>query len=372
MVHDMESGTTSTTISFLDQKLEQLGGISNFILHELRTPLTSIHGVLKLLQTAEHLHHTFEDKEKLISIAITAANRLTRLANALEEESDILQSMISIQEMENLQLENDLRSGLSNQEFSLVFQPIIHVEEKRIAGFEALARWCHPTKGYISPDVFIPVAEKSGLINDLGLYFLREACQILHQWQQQFAHYPPLTMSINLSSIQLSDAQLGNDIEEILNCYNIHPNTLILEVTESGLITNSDIALETILKLKKMKVDFYIDDFGTGYSSLSRLQDLPFDAIKIDKSFVMQKNWTISKAILLLADSLQVSVIAEGIETVEQLKTLKGLGCNRMQGFYFSKPVNMELASQLLVDQISHLDRRLNEGEQENHLSEWR
>lgn len=346
----MTSSTTLQTFNPLDPKLEQLGDVSNLVRHELRTPLTSIKGVLKLLQL-EHHPGISENTDKLINIAIIAAERLTRLADALEEESDVLQSMVSLQEMENLQLENDLRNGLRNQEISLHFQPIVSIEEDRIVGFEALARWQHPTKGFISPGVFIPIAENSGLIHEMSLCLLQQACQTLYEWQQKFPAHSPLTMSINLSSVQLADPHLSDKIEAVLRSYEIIPNTLILEITESSLIKNSEIALETILKLKKLGIDFYLDDFGTGYSSLSRLQDLPFDAIKIDRSFIIQQNWTISRAILLLAESLQVNVIAEGIETNEQLQSLKNLGCKKMQGFYFSQPVNVEEALQLLVGQ---------------------
>lgn len=344
------NSATLQSVNSVDPKLEQLESVSNLVRHELRTPLTSIQGVLKLLQH-EDSNYLTKDADELIKIALFAADRLTRLADALEEESGVLQSMVSIQEMENLQLENDLLDGLNNQEFSLYFQPIFSVEENRIIGFEALARWQHPTRGLVSPSAFIEIAENNGFIHDLGLHLFQQACQTLHEWQQQFTTHCPLTMSINVSSIQLADPQFSEKVEAILNRYEISPNTLILEITESGLIDNVDNALETIHKLKSLGVDFYLDDFGTGYSSLSRLQDLPFDAIKIDRSFVVQHNWTISKAILLLADSLRVNVIAEGIETSEQFQCLKNLGCNKMQGYYFSRPVSTETAFQLLESQ---------------------
>lgn len=355
-MNEIMPNMTFDQTSFSDEKLEQLGDISNLVRHELRTPLTSIHGVLKLLQS-EYSDGVSADGGKLIDIAIVAANRLTRLADALEGGSDILRTMISSQEIENMRLENDLIKGLENREFSLHFQPFFSAQEQRIVGFEALARWQHPTRGLISPGTFIPIAEKSGIINPLGLSLLQAACQTLHEWQQQLTSQPPLTMSINLSSIQLSDPNLGDKIKSVLNFYAIQPHTLAMEVTESALIENSDIALETILKLKSMGIDIYLDDFGTGYSSLSRLQELPFDAIKIDRSFVMQQNWTISKAILLLADSLQVSVIAEGIETEEQFHSLRNLGCKMMQGYYFSKPIDAACALQLLIDQAPALLR---------------
>lgn len=349
----MENSMTSLPFSVInstDERLEQLGDITNLVRHELRTPLTSIQGVLKLLQS-EYFGAASPDEEKLLNIAIGAANRLTRLADALEGGADILGTMISRQEIESLRLENDLIKGLRRKEFLLYFQPIFSIEEKRITGFEALARWQHPIMGLLSPGIFIPVAERSGIINELGLYLFKEACQTLHDWQQQYTRHHPLTISINLSSIQLSDPKLSDKVAKILSCYTIQPHTLVMEITESGLIKNSEVALETIAKLKSLGIDFYLDDFGTGYSSLARLQELPFDAIKIDRSFVVQQNWTISKAILLLADSLKVNVIAEGIETEEQLHSLSKLGCKNMQGYYFSKPVDIDHASHLLASQ---------------------
>ncbi|MGF1459267.1 MAG: EAL domain-containing protein [Leptolyngbyaceae cyanobacterium] len=336
---------------FEDEKLEQLGDVTNLVLHEFRTPLTSIQGALKLLQN-EYYSEASPDTDKLLKIAISATNRLNRLAAALEEGPEVVGTMISRKEISNLKLENSLIQGLERQEFLLHLQPILAIEEKRIIGFEALARWQHPTLGIVPPGDFIPLAEKSGIINELGLYLVRKACQLLHDWQRQFLHQPPFFISINISSIQLDDPRFSDEVEKILSRHTIQPHTLVMEITESSLIENNNVALRTILKLKQMGINFYLDDFGTGYSSLLRLQELPFSAIKIDKSFVAQQNWTISKAILQLADSLQLNVIVEGIETAEQLEVLSGLGCKEMQGYYFSKPIETDCAYHLLSSQI--------------------
>ena len=334
--------------NLIDPKLEQLENVSNLVRHELRTPITSLQGVLKLLKH-EDFDCISEDADRLLNMAILATDRLTRLADALEEESSLLTSMVSRQEMEKLQLENDLKSGLSNQEFSLHYQPIVSVSEDRVVGFEALARWCHPVRGSISPGTFIAIAESSGFIHELGLYLFQQACQVLHAWQQKSSAHAPLTMSINLSSVQLTDPVFSEKVKAILDCYDIQPDTLVLEITESEIISDLAIALETIYKLKNLGIKFYLDDFGTGYSSLSRLQEIPFDAIKIDRSFVVKHDWVMSKAIMLLADDLKFNVIAEGFETDEQLQSLKDLGCDKMQGYFFSKPVCYEKAEDLLL-----------------------
>jgi EAL domain-containing protein (putative c-di-GMP-specific phosphodiesterase class I) len=330
----------------LDSRLEQLGDVSNLIRHELRTPLTSIHGVLRILR--DHYSQSSKAEEKLIQMAITSANRLIRLADALEEDSCVLRSMVSAQDMEDLRLEYDLSKGLENQEFSLQYQPIYCTQKNKVTGFEALARWQHPVRGSISPDVFIPLAERSGFICQLGRYLIEQVCQALQHWNTSITAYESPSISINLSTVQLSEPDFCLDIKKLLDEYKIQPGKLIVEITESTLIDNHKVVLENIFFLKEIGINIYLDDFGTGYSSLSRLQDLPFDAIKIDKSFVVQQNWSISKAILMLAEGLQLDVIAEGIETAEQLKTLKELGCTKMQGFYFSKPVEFQAASQLL------------------------
>lgn len=335
------------THEHLDQKLAQLGDVSNLIRHELRTPLTSIHGVLKILR--DHYRQSSKAEEELINMAIASANRLTRLADALEDDSYVLRSMITAQEMENLKLEHELSRGLEKQEFFLQYQPIHCLQKKGVVGFEALARWQHPTRGLISPGIFIPLAERSGFIHQLSLYLIEQVCQVLQSWKQANGADGTPSISINLSTLQLSEPSLYLDIQTLLNQYDIRPGELIFEVTESALLENPDAALKNIIRLKEIGINFYLDDFGTGYSSLARLQELPFDTIKIDKSFVIQQNWPISRAILMLAESLQLNVIAEGIETVEQLQVLQELGCTKMQGFYFSKPVDLQTAFQLIA-----------------------
>lgn len=316
--------------------------------HELRTPLTAIHGALKLLK-----HQKFgslsAEGERLLDIAERNTTRLSRLANTLDHHDSSMSSILSMAEMENLKLENDLFEGFNQREFFLHYQPIVSTEETyQIIGFEALARWQHPFRGLVSPAIFVPLAEKVGLINQLGLYLLQQACAQLKDWQKAFPSESPLTINVNISTVQLSDPGFSRQVEDIVNSTGIAPQTLRLEVTESALIENQDVALETFLDLKRIGVKIYVDDFGTGYSSLSRLQDLPFDALKIDQSFIRSENWTISEAILLLASRLDLDVVAEGIETLKELHKLRSLGCKKMQGYLFSKPLTSHDAGNLL------------------------
>jgi EAL domain-containing protein (putative c-di-GMP-specific phosphodiesterase class I) len=315
-----------------------------FICHELRTPLTSIQGVLGLLHTGK-LGTLSEEGQQLLKIAVHNANRLARLANAIEHNPTPPMTLLSPTEIEQIQMENDLYHALDRQEFELVYHPIIAVETGKTVGFEALVRWQHPNKGEVAPTVFIPLMEKISMIHPLGLWVLDQACHQLQVWQQQFSASPPLSMSVNLSALQLLQPGLIQDVRAILDRTNIAPGSLKLEITETALIENHEIASCLLTDLRQMNVQVYIDDFGTGYSSLARLQDLPIDALKIDRSFIQHKRWDISEIIILLASKLNLEIIAEGVETEEELFMLQLLGCKQIQGYLFSKPVDSQTAT---------------------------
>jgi EAL domain-containing protein (putative c-di-GMP-specific phosphodiesterase class I) len=321
--------------------------IALLICHELRTPLTSIQAVLGLLHTGK-LDSLSEEGQQLLRIAISNAKRLGRLANAIERTPSLPATLLSRTEIEQLQLENDLHHALDRQQFEVVYQPIIAVDSYKTVGFEALLRWRHPSKGNISPTIFIPLAEQAGLIHHVGLWVLEQACHQLHLWQQQFACTPPLSMSVNLSALQLLQPDLLKDIKRILQQTNIAPGSLKLEITETTFIENQQLASHLLTELRQSEVQVYIDDFGTGYSSLARLQDFPIDALKIDRSFVQSKCWHISEIIILLASRLNLDVIAEGVETTEDLLMLQTMGCKQMQGYLFSEPVDIQTATRYL------------------------
>ena len=255
--------------------------------------------------------------------------------------------------LQRLELETDLRRGIEREEFEIYYQPITSLQLGTLSGFEALARWNHPTKGLISPSEFIPVAEETGLIVPLGTWLLQEACKQLRTWQVQYPEYPPIKMSVNLSGKQFREPHLIEEVDRILTETGLPGNSLKLEITESILIDNLETVTEIILKLRERQIQFSIDDFGTGYSSLSYLHRFPVDTIKIDRSFVHQmqadqENSAIVKAIITLAHMLNMDVIAEGIETTAQLAQLKLLKCEHGQGFFFSKPLNGEEAEALI------------------------
>ncbi|HYX19152.1 MAG TPA: EAL domain-containing protein [Nostoc sp.] len=253
-----------------------------------------------------------------------------------------------------LELENDLRRAVERQEFLVYYQPIISLVTGRISGFEALVRWQHPIRGLISPIEFIPVAEETGLINAINTWVLQSACHQLSIWQ----HYPvtpePLTMSVNLSARLFLQPNLIEQIDRIIYENKINPAYLELEITESVIMENTN-AIEIILQqLKQRQIKLIMDDFGTGYSSLSYLHSFPFNALKIDKSFVKRmqenkENMGLVPAMIGIANSMGMSAIAEGVETQEQLAQLRSLNCNFAQGYLFSKPIEQQLVIKLLA-----------------------
>lgn len=238
---------------------------------------------------------------------------------------------------ESRTLEHDMALAIVNKEFVVYYQPIVDSFSQQIYSYEALIRWIHPLKGLLSPDSFIPVAEKTGMINEMGKAVLEIACREAACWAV------PAKISVNVSPVQLSSKAFAGIVLTILKETGLPPDRLELEVTESSLFTESTTPINTLNKLRAMGVKISIDDFGTGYSSLSRLSKLAFDKIKIDKSFVhsistQEDALTIIKLITGMAKSLNMKAVAEGVETQEQLKRLQALGCDFAQGYLFGKP----------------------------------
>jgi diguanylate cyclase (GGDEF)-like protein len=245
-------------------------------------------------------------------------------------------------------LREDLSGALSRGELSLAFQPLVDLRLGSMSGFEVLVRWDHPVRGRISPSDFIPLAEETELILTLGLWVLKQACLEARHWP------PPLSISVNVSGVQLRSASLAADVAAILNEVGLAPQRLILEVTESALIKNDAALGRTFDSLKKMGIRLALDDFGTGFSALSYLQDFPFDKLKIDQSFVRPLSSSVNSpsllaAIVSLAQSLDLSTTAEGIEEESHLSVLRSLGCDEGQGYYFSPPVTASEVPQLLL-----------------------
>ncbi|MDG1644262.1 EAL domain-containing protein [Klebsiella huaxiensis] len=238
---------------------------------------------------------------------------------------------------ENKSFEDDLLQALDKGEFRVYYQPIADTINGEIYGYEALVRWFHPLRGSVSPSEFIPVAEKIGLINPLGEWVLRTACREAASWSS------PLKVSVNVSPIQLINSSLTDTVISILKSTGLDPLRLDLEITESDVFNENTRSLEILSQLRELGVQISIDDFGTGYSSLSRLSYFPFDKIKIDRSFVInipgqKDDLDIVRLIISMGKSLHMRIVAEGVETEEQLKSLQKLGCDLVQGYLIGKP----------------------------------
>ncbi|MDE3736826.1 diguanylate cyclase (GGDEF)-like protein [Metapseudomonas resinovorans] len=240
------------------------------------------------------------------------------------------------------ELEKDLREALARGEMHLVYQPQVDYRDHRVVGVEALLRWQHPQHGFVPPDLFIPLAEQNGSIIPIGEWVLDQACRQLREWHDQ--GFSELRMAINLSTVQLHHAELPRVVNNLLQVYRLPQRSLEMEVTETGLMEDISTAAQHLLSLRRSGALIAIDDFGTGYSSLSYLKSLPLDKIKIDKSFVQdvledEDDATIVRAIIQLARSLGMQVIAEGVETAEQEAYIIAQGCNEGQGYLYSKPL---------------------------------
>jgi diguanylate cyclase (GGDEF)-like protein/PAS domain S-box-containing protein len=263
---------------------------------------------------------------------------------------EIFDVEMHVQAMKRMTLEHDLRIAIERQEFITYYQPIVELKTSQLLGFEALIRWRHPRRGFISPGDFIPVAEETGLIMPITQWMLQSACEQLVIWQHQFPNRQDLRVSVNLSSQDLRQTTLVETISQILHQARLSPHSLTLEITESMLVENTEDAITLLGQLRDLGIRISIDDFGTGYSSLSYLYTLPADYLKIDQSFVgnMQardKNYKIVQAVVSLSDQLQLATIAEGIETEQQLAWLKDLGCELGQGYLFSRPLPADAVS---------------------------
>ncbi|MBD2464714.1 EAL domain-containing protein [Oscillatoria sp. FACHB-1407] len=256
-----------------------------------------------------------------------------------------------------LQLETDLRRAIDRKELQIYYQPIVSLKHSRLDGFEALLRWCHPERGIVSPAEFIPIAEETGLILPIGLWVLQEACAQMRAWHLQFPDRLPLTVSVNLSGKQFTP-ELITHIKHILRQTQLSAKYLRLEITESVLMENTDSAAMMLSELQAMGIRLSMDDFGTGYSSLSYLHRFPIDTLKIDRSFISKidhdgEQLAIVRTIMTLAWNLGMDVIAEGVETLMQVAQLRSLKCEYGQGYFFSKPLDIQAVERLIAKELT-------------------
>jgi len=255
--------------------------------------------------------------------------------------------------VKRLQLETDLRKAVDLGEFRVYYQPIVALETEQIVGFEALTRWQRP-EGIVMPNDFIPLADETGIILSINRRLLPEACHQLRTWQELFPSDPPLSLSVNISPKQFAQPDLASQIGQLIQQGGLDPRCINLEITETIAMADAERSTALLSQLKALGVRLDIDDFGTGYSSLSRLRGFRVDTLKIDRIFISRmdtdaETHEIVRIIVMLAHHLGLDVVAEGVETQAQLSLLKDLGCERAQGYLFSKPVNQETILELLA-----------------------
>ena len=300
---------------------------------------------------------SYRAPEEIIRDADTAMYQAKSMSGA---QTIYFDQQMHTSALRRLTMDTNLRRAFENQELCVHYQPIVSSHSGLTVGFEALARWPQSDGTMISPVEFIPIAEETGLINELGLWVLREACRQLLAWQKEFPAHPNLFVSVNVSGKQLLHRELFNSIESILEDLDFSPENLRLEITESNLMSNNRENKALLNKFREHGYRFYIDDFGTGYSSLSYLHSFPFEALKIDRSFVTKlaqgkEHINMIETIIAIAHNFNMKVIAEGIETPEQQHLLHQLGCERLQGFYFSKPLPPKEISIVLSREDIHI-----------------
>lgn len=336
--NNIEEEKLTSLVEEIQQQVNLVYGISG-----QEVSITSSIGVVY----SDETHNTTEDVLRDADTALHIAKKQGRSRYVFFDET------MRIKALSQMRLEKDLHRAIERNELYLVYQPIIALSDKTIVGFEALVRWNHPQLGFVSPLDFISIAEENGTIVNIGKFVLDEACRQLREWQNLFDEELPLTVSVNVSAKQLLKTQLVTEVLEIFEKHKIAPRQIKLEITESVIVENSENVITILKQFRAMGIKLSMDDFGTGYSSLSYLHKLPINTLKIDRSFVSQMNEEaesaeIVKTITLLAKNLKLDIVAEGIETAEQHQSLRELGCEFGQGYHFSKPLQIEDATEYI------------------------
>ncbi|WP_280178023.1 EAL domain-containing protein [Neomesorhizobium albiziae] len=335
-----------------EQDPAHIAGVADAIKQAIRAPITFAKREIVLtasigLITWTQAQASAEDMVKDAELAMHQAKRFG--GDRIEPFRPAFRSVGT----DRLQLESDLRRAIDRKEFTLAYQPIVRLEDRSVAGFEALLRWEHPRRGSIPPSDFIPVAESCGLIVQLGLFAMQKAADDLAMWQKQIGDVP-LSVSVNLSSRQLIRRDLVTDVRSVIARANLKPRCFRLELTESLIMDNPEQSNHVLSKLKKLGIGLSLDDFGTGYSSLAYLTRFPFDTIKIDKSFVddtTPKREVLLKSMVNMAHDLGMSVVAEGVADESDALRLRQMGCEYVQSFMFGSPQPGDTVLKLLKEQ---------------------
>ncbi len=289
------------------------------------------------------------DGEDGHSLLINADSAMLQAKQFGGNRMEFYRKEINAQLPKQLELESDLHAALDNNQLQVYYQPLVDISTGRVVGSEALLRWPHPIHGFISPANFIPLAEETGLIIPIGAWVMQEACRQTREWQKMGFD---LTVAVNLSEKQLRHESILDTVNRVLLATDYDPNKLELEITETGILDEN--AIPMIKQFTKLGIKIAVDDFGTGYSGLSYLKRFSIDKLKIDQSFIRDipgnnDSITIVSAIIAMAKELKVRSLAEGVETADQLQFLKNKGCDYIQGYYFSKPLEASFFTRLLL-----------------------
>ncbi|MGD9253386.1 MAG: EAL domain-containing protein [Holophagae bacterium] len=302
-----------------------------------------------------HSSTGYTNPEEILRDADIAMYRAKAEGKARYEvfDRDMHQSAVAL-----LKLETELRRSIHSGDFVMNYQPIVSLEHGRIVGFEGLVRWQHPERGIVTPSHFIAIAEETGLIVPLGWWVLRESCTQTRLWQRDYPSDPPMWISVNMSGKLFMRSDMVDELIGILEETGLDPKNLRIEVTENVVMDHAETAVRNLMELRSMGIKLSVDDFGTGYSSLSYLQRFHYDSLKIDRTFVSQlgvpgESRAIVETILNLANSLGIGVVAEGIETEDQVDRLRQMQCSHGQGYWFARPLAVEAAEQLIASSPS-------------------
>ncbi len=298
------------------------------------------------------------DRDKPADVMRNADLAMHRAKAAGKSRTEIYQQDLHAKASSLLRLENDLRRAVDREELSLYYQPIVCMRTGRLIGFEALARWFHKERGMIPPNEFIPISEATGIVGGLGRWALDTACKQLAEWQKRFPNFKDLTVAVNISGVHFMRDDLFRDTSQALERSGLEGKSLKLELTESAIMENAELTAQVLSEIKTLNVDLALDDFGTGYSSLSYLNRFPIDILKIDHSFVRgmesnSENAKIVNVIAMLAKTLGLDLVAEGVETPRQAALIKTLGCDFAQGYLFSRPLPVDGIEELLERDIN-------------------
>ena len=294
----------------------------------------------------------YREPREMLRDAETAMHRAHEAGRGTFEIFDPLMRERAVQ---LLQLETALHRALQKKEFRLHYQPIVSLDTRRVCGFEALIRWEHPERGLLYPGDFLSAAETTGLIVPISHWVLRDAARQIAAWRSQFTHLPFLTVNVNFSSKYFARSELVQEISNTLDENGLEASALAFEITETQIMENPETVSDVLVELRKLGVQVHIDDFGTGYSSLSYLTKFPVHTLKIDRTFIAglnedPRNLSVINAIISLGKNLGLSVIAEGVETKEQLRSLKELNCPLAQGYYFARPMDVKSVAGYLAN----------------------